>query len=113
MYLPTENVLIPYTLPEFLQLQEVQELTIEFGPPPWDEDPRHDPKSAITQIALWDWEQQEWIEQPATASQHALNLTGADAQRFFDIEQGVHLQITSQSPGGTYVNIVVTVEGTW
>jgi len=118
VYLSAEKTLIPYTLPEFLQLQEVQGITIEFGPPAWNEASFHeaspyDPRSEVAHLALWDWEQQAWVEQPVPTSQEGLNINEKNVQRFFDIEQGVHLQITPHSPGGTYINIVVTIEGTW
>ncbi len=121
---PSANLV--YVLPEFLNIREVHKLTLSIDPAPWSRlsNPARTPTSQPTEdsyelgidiqhIALWDWEQQAWIEQPLEQFTPQLSLTGTNAKRFFSREEGLRLNITPKTQDGIYISITPIIEGTW
>jgi hypothetical protein len=116
---PTINILYAYApgatlhfvLPVYIQIQEIKTLTMDLQPAP--EVGASNPLTVITEISLWNWDEQTWIDYPPSETgepQWHIVLTGKTVQQIFDAQQGVRVRITTRDE--VMVKLILTLEGT-
>lgn len=105
LYAYAQGVTLNYALPVYLRIQDVETLTVTLLPAP--EAGATDPLTVITQVSLWNWEKQMWMDYPPAEQ---IVLTGVTAQQAFAVSDGVRVRLSTQS--GVTVKMILTLEGT-
>lgn len=93
--LSTPDTILNYTLPEFLQLEDVESLTLEF------EMLSHTLVSGEEypiKIALWDWEEERWISYSLQDKTWAIALDGDEARKFLSPATALRVRLTPRNP---------------
>ncbi len=104
---------LTYILPEFLNIRTVQVITLTMEAPDWWSGPTpFDPAQEISQLALWDWQEEQWVAHPLPTAQAPLVLNEAAAQRFFEPHSGLQVRLETQT-GDNSIKLTVQVTGTW
>jgi hypothetical protein len=101
---------LQYALPIYIQIQEIETLTVALQPAP--EVSASAPLTTITEISLWNWDEQTWIDytlSEAEESQLHIVLTGETARHVFDVQQGVRVHISTRD--GATAKLILTLEG--
>jgi len=105
-YAYAPNVTLHYMLPVYMQIREVETLTVVLRPAP--EFGAGKPLAVITEISLWNWDEQTWMDYPPPETK--LVLTGETARQAFDAQQGVRVRISTRD--GVAAKLLLTLEGT-
>lgn len=111
-YVYASGATLHYVLPVYFQIQEIETLTIAVLPTPTAGASKS--LTAISELSLWNWEEQTWMNYPPAeagqAPQSRIVLTGETAQHVFDAQQGVRVRIdTRDTMTG---RLLLTLEGT-
>ena len=111
LYTYAPNATLHYALPVYIQIREIEALTVVLRSAP--EVGASNPLTMITEISLWNWDEQTWINytpSEADEPQWRIVLTGETAQRVFDAQQGVRVRIGARD--GMTAKLILTLEGT-
>jgi len=106
VYVNAPATTVEYMPPAYLRLTYAEKLTIALLPDP--DAGILAPLADITEIAVWNWEEKDWMEYYPSEE---IILTGIQAGQAFDPQQGVRLRITPTS-NSAKIKMLVTVEGT-
>jgi hypothetical protein len=100
-----------FALPVYMQIQDVEALIVTVLPAPGVG--TSDPAKAITEVSLWDWEEQTWMHYPppeAEPSQQArVVIVGDEARKAYSAQEGVRVRIST--PDGVTAKLLITLEG--
>lgn len=110
LYAYAPGATLHYRLPAYMQIQEVETLTVALLPA--TEFGASDPLKAITQISLWNWAKQIWVEYPLSEAEPSplpIVLTGATARQAFDVREGVRVRLTTRDT--VHAKLFLTLEG--
>ncbi len=111
LYAYTPAATLNYVLPIYMQIQKAETLTLVLLPVP--QAGTSQPLTAITEISLWNWEEQTWIDYPPpeteSSQQARIVLTGDTAQQVFDVQQGVRMRISTRD--SVTMKLILTLEG--
>ncbi len=106
-YAPSMNV--HFILPVYMQIRDVEALTLTLLPAP--EVGTSNLLATISEISLWNWDKETWIDYPISESEQLtpLVLTGDTARQAYDAQQGVRVRIST--PDGVTARLILTLEG--
>ncbi len=111
VYAGAPGATLHYVLPIYMQIQNVETLTLVLLPAP--QASVSQPLTAITEISLWSWEEQTWIDYPppeaGQSQQPRIVLAGDAAQQVFDAQQGVRARISTRD--SVTMKLILTLEG--
>ena len=111
LYANTPGATLQYVLPIYIRIQKVETLTLVLLPAP--QAGTSQPLTAITEISLWNWEEQTWVDYPPPEAgqpqQVRIVLTGDTAQQVFDAQEGVRMRISTHD--SVTMKLILTLEG--
>lgn len=111
LYANAPGTTLEYVLPIYVRIQKVKTLTLVWLPAP--QAGTSQSLTEITEISLWNWEEQTWIDYPQSeagqARQARIVLTSETAQQVFDAQQGVRVRISTRD--SVMMKLVLTLEG--
>jgi len=111
VYASPPGATLHYVLPIYMQIQKVETLTLVLMRAP--QAGTSESLTAITEISLWNWEEQTWIDYPppeaGQSQQRRLVVTGDTAQQSFDAQQGVRVRISTRD--SVTLKLILTLEG--
>ncbi len=107
LHVQPPNTTILYEKPGYLSIERVKNLTISLQKGAGMDNP------TVEEVNLWDWDEEAWVEQSISAIPGEINLSGAEARRFFDPERGLKIRLTPANNSHMPVEITVQVEGSW
>lgn len=107
-YAYAPGITMHFVLPVYMQIREVEALTLTLLPAP--EVGASDPLKTVTEISLWDWEEQTWMDYPPPETEPSrIVLTGGTAQQAYDAQQGVRVRVSTRD--GVTAKLLLTLEG--
>jgi len=95
-----------YVLPAYLDIANVDKLTVALSPAP--EAGTLSSLKGIAEISVWNWVTKEWMDY---SPEETIVLTGMTARQAFDTQQGVRVRI-SPTDNTFMVKLTVAIEGT-
>ncbi len=113
IYVSSVGATVPFVIPSYLQLKSIQNMTIDIQPSSWQSGPPFDPKTVVKELLLWDWENEDWVEQSLPDDSTKIILTAAQAERFYNMESGLKVRIKPKDSAGTNIILVIDIKGSW